>query len=83
MKKILIEVHVPVTNETYELLVPAEMTIDTVTNLLQKYLSSEVHSVFTTQENTCLHDMDSGEILNKNKTIEDLGLYTGKKLFYV
>ena len=83
MKKIYIEVSVPVTGEVYELLVPKDIPIDKLTKLFQNFLSNRLDSAFLSRSDSYLHDGDTGRVLNQNLTAEQIGLYTGKKLFFV
>lgn len=82
MDKILVEVYIPASNDTFDVLIPLKSKLYEVIYLLANTLS-ELTEGYEIKANTPLCDRHTGEILDINKTVKELSLRNGSKLMFM
>lgn len=83
MDKILVEVYVPVAGMSYDVFIPRQSMFYEVQELIEKSVREWVADVFIIWEDTALCFRDTGEIVNINVSVEELGLKNGSKLMLI
>lgn len=80
MDKILVEVYIPASNEVYDVFIPLKSKCYEILSLLSKTMTELSKGYFIATENTVLCDRHSGEYLDINMSIDELGLKNGTKI---
>ena len=80
MDKILIEVFLPAANKNFEVYIPLDLKFHEVTFLVSKILSDLSNVLFSSDDNSVLCEIDTGNILNINMSAKELKLKNGSKL---
>lgn len=82
MKKILVNLYVPLIEESYEIFIPNNKTIGGAIELICKVLNdwNEEHFKLISYN---LYNQETGEIYNKESTIKDSNIVNGTKLILV
>lgn len=80
MHKILVEIYNPASNHTFDVFIPLESKLYEVTLLLSNAVSELSNGFYKATEQTALCDRSSGQVLDINLTVEELGLKNGSKL---
>ena len=83
MDKILINVFVPVLHSSYDMFIPGDAVLGDVAELIKKAVSELSDGLFFSEENTALCRRESGEILNINLSVYELGIQNGSKLMLI
>jgi hypothetical protein len=83
MDKVLIEITVPVTNATYDMFVPVRSRMYEVLELIKKAVSDMSDGHFIATEETTLCYKESGNIIDVNMTVYELGIKNGSKLMLI
>ena len=83
MNKLQIEVYLPAALRSFDVQIPANMTLAQTTKLVADALSQLSNSLYSAHSEPLLCDRDSGEILNINMTAWELGLRNGSKLMLI
>lgn len=79
MDKILVEVYIPASDETYDIMIPQHSKLFEVMYLLASTLS-ELTEGYELTTDTPVCNRKTGEILDINSTVKELGLINGSKL---
>lgn len=79
MEKISITVRVPVLDSTYDFIVPSNMAVRDVQQLMMKILNSEFGISDSTSDLT-LFDRDDATVLRMECSLSQLGIGDGAKL---
>jgi len=80
MHKILVELYNPASNNTYDVYIPLKGKVYEVTHLLSNTVAELSRGYFKATQQIALCHRVTGEVLDINKTIEELGLKSGSKL---
>lgn len=80
MAKLLIEIFVPASNQTFDVWIPEKSKLHEVTFLLASTMSELSHGSFLATDKAVLCERNSGEVLNINLSMEELGMIHGSKL---
>lgn len=83
MDKVLVEVFIPAANQKYDVFLPMKTKLHEVVFLLANTMTELSQGHFTGTEHTVLCDRKTGDILNINSTVEELGLIHGMKLMLI
>ncbi|HBZ53016.1 MAG TPA: methyltransferase [Eubacterium sp.] len=83
MEDILIEVYLPVTGKTYDILVPRKSRMYEVTTLVSAALSELSEGIYLPSKDAVLCDRDTGHVFNINLSVEELKLRNGSKLMLI
>lgn len=79
MEKISITVRIPALDNTYDFIVPNNMSVQNVQNLIVKILSSE-YGISTTNNDVMLFDTSDNKALRLECSFAQLGISDGAKL---
>jgi hypothetical protein len=82
MDKLLVEIFIPAANQTFDVFIPKRSRLYEVADLLTSAVGelSAVAAPMSATEKMVLCDRESGNLLNINLTMEELGLINGSKL---
>ena len=83
MKKIMIDIYLPAALKNYDVMVPADMRISQVSDLVAKALSQISEYLYSSENAPVLCDRRTGEILNINMTVWEAGLRNGTQLMLI
>lgn len=83
MNKILVEVFLPASGEVYDVRLPLDSQLGEVAMLIMKQLEGLSKGRFIANSTTVLCDASSGEILDINKFVAELGIKNGSKLMLI
>lgn len=83
MNKVIVNVYVPILNCSYDIFIPTGSQLFEVLELIKRAVSELSEGRFMPTENTTLSLRSSGEILNVNATVSELGIENGAKLMLI
>jgi hypothetical protein len=83
MKKLTLEIYLPAAQKAYDVQVPADARLSQVTSLAGKLLTELSAGLYTADGSAVLCDRETGDILNINMTVWELGLRNGSKLMLI
>ncbi len=83
MKKVIVEVFVPVIEKTFDVFIPLSSPMYEVTELLKKAVADLSDGLFSPNVDTALCYRESGAIVNINMTVYELGIHNGSKLMLI
>jgi len=81
--KTLFSVLLPATNKTYEMWVPDELSVYDATRLICKILAEQEDRYFVPGQTSALYEKASGDELDINTRIGELGFVSGTQLMLV
>lgn len=79
MNRILVEVYLPVALKSFDIWIPTAMRFSQATELVARALARISNGLYQANQ-AVLCDFESGEMMNVNLTVAELGLQTGSKL---
>lgn len=82
MEKVAVSVKVPALDNTYEFLIPSNMIVRNVLNLMVRILSSE-YGISDNSDGLMLFDMSDHTALPSEHCFEELGICDGAKLLMI
>lgn len=83
MNKVLVNVYIPILNKSYDIFVPVQSQLFEVTELIKRAVSELSEGQFIPSRDTVLARKSTGEILDINSTVFELGLGNGTKLMLI
>lgn len=83
MNKVLVNVYVPILNKSYDMFIPAQSQLFEVNELVKKAISELSEGQFMPNRDTMIARKATGEILDVNATVFELGIQNGAKLMLV
>ena len=83
MKKVLVEVFVPVIDARYDVFIPSTSQVSEILELLKKAVAELSGGRFASSGETALCYRESGAIINVNMTVCELGIHNGSKLMLI
>ena len=83
MKKVLVEVFVPVINAKYDVFIPNTSQMSEVLELLKKAVTDLSEGRFVVTDETAVCYRENGSIINVNMTVYELGIHNGSKLMLI
>ena len=83
MNKVLVEVLLPASGETYDIRIPLDSQLGEVAILIKKQLETLSKGRFIANNSTMLCDGESGEILDINRFVAELDIKNGSKLMLI
>ena len=83
MKKVLVEVYVPVIDARYDVFIPNTSQVSEVLELLKKAVADLSGGRFVPTGETVLCYRENGAIINVNMTVYELGIHNGSKLMLI
>lgn len=83
MKKVLVEVFVPVIDARYDVFIPNTSPMSEVLELLKKAVADLSDRHFVPTDETAICYRENGAIVNVNMTVHELGIHNGSKLMLI
>ena len=83
MNKVIVNVYVPILNISYDIFIPVQLQIFEVTELVKKAVFELSEGRFMPTPDTAISIRASGEILDINSTVFELGIGNGTKLMLI
>ncbi|CAM4339320.1 EsaB/YukD family protein [Paenibacillus tarimensis] len=83
MDKILIELYIPASGQVYDVFIPVHLKVFEVEALLISAVTDLTGGYFTAAEDTVLCDRATGEVLDINLSVQELGLQNGSALMLI
>ena len=83
MDEKIVEMYLPESCKTYDLKIPYNAKIYTLTNMLAKAMTELSEGEFKDNGNSVLVDRDTGNIFDINFSVYELGLENGSKLMLI
>jgi len=83
MKKLLIDIYLPAALKSYDIMVPSDMRLCQVSDLVAKALSQSSEYLYSPENVPVLCDRATGAILNINMTAWEAGLRNGTQLMLI
>jgi hypothetical protein len=83
MNKVIVSVYVPILNKTFDIFIPTQSQLFEVTELVKRAVSELSEGQFIPSRETVMSLKASGEILDANSTISELGIGNGTKLMLI
>ncbi len=83
MKKVLVEVFVPVIGKKYDVFIPSTSKMSEVLELLKKAVADLSGGRFIPTSETAICYRENGDIINVNMTVYELGIHNGSKLMLI
>lgn len=83
MNKVIVNVYVPILNISYDIFIPVQLQLFEVTELIKKAVFELSEGRFMPTPDTAIAIRASGEILDINSTVFELGIGNGTKLMLI
>ncbi|MCD8198537.1 MAG: hypothetical protein LUE24_15485 [Lachnospiraceae bacterium] len=83
MNKVMVKLCIPVTGESYDLLLPRTLSVGQATKLIASFFLGMTGGAYMPDEDAVLCSMEDGNIYNVNSSVEDLHLKNGSRLMLI
>ncbi|MCD8098793.1 MAG: hypothetical protein LUE31_12410 [Lachnospiraceae bacterium] len=83
MNKVMVKLCIPVTGESYDLLLPRTLSVSQATKLIASFFVGMTGGAYIPDEDAVLCSMEDGNIYNVNSSVEDLHLQNGSRLMLI
>ena len=83
MNKVLVNVYIPILNQSYDIFIPLQLQLFEITELIKRAVSELSEGQFIPSPDTVLARKATGEILNVNGTVFELNIGNGTKLMLI
>lgn len=83
MNSVIVNVYVPILNKSYDIFVPLQSQLFEVTDLIKKAVYELSEGQFIPSQDTVMSLKSSGEILDPNSTVYELGINNGTSLMLI
>ncbi|MBR5278284.1 MAG: methyltransferase [Clostridia bacterium] len=83
MDKVAVEIYVPSINETFDMFIPLRSPMYEVSELIKRAVSELSDGGFIATRDTAICYRESGEIININMSVFQLGIKNGSKLMLI
>lgn len=83
MEKVLVEIFVPVINQSFDVFIPLQSPMYEVLELIKKAISEMSDGRFIANENTTICNREDGTIININLSVYELEIRNGSKLMLI
>ena len=83
MDKILVSVYVPIIKESYDIFIPRCVQIYDVLELIKKAITELSEDRFISNNSTVLCNKKDGQVIDINKSADELGITNGSKLMLI
>lgn len=80
MNKIVVEVQVPAVNKVYDARIPRDVQIWEVAKLISQMVAALEPGMYAEDNQAVLCDYETGQILDTNKLVDDVGLVNGSRV---
>lgn len=83
MEKVLVSVHVPAVDESYDIFIPPESPMYEVQELIKRAVGVLSHGQYIAGKTSILCFGNSGGIININLSVWELGIRNGSRLILI
>lgn len=83
MNKVLIQLYIPVTGESYDIRLPQMISVKQATDIIASFFMGMNGGAYIPDENSALCDMNTGVIYNPNSSVQSLNLKNGSKFMLI
>lgn len=83
MNKVMVQLYIPVTGETYDVRLPQSISVKQATELVASFFSGMMGGAYIPNEEAVLCDMETGTIYNVNSSVAGLSLKNGSRLMLI
>lgn len=83
MSKIMVEIYLPASGETYDVKIPANSRIGQIIPLLEKCMLELADGYFVPGDSTVLCERTTGTVLSRNLTVSEMGIVNGTRLMII
>lgn len=83
MNRVTVEVYLPAAQKAFDVQVPADSRLSLVTELIGRTLEEVSDGLYCADAAAALCERETGDILNINMTVWELGLRNGSKLMLI
>lgn len=83
MDKVLVEVFVPILENSFDIFIPRQSMMHEVLGLIKKAIVEMSDGRFIANENTVICHREDGSIININLSVYDLEICNGSKLMLI
>lgn len=83
MNKVLVEVYVPVLEQSFDMFIPTHSPMYEVLELIKKAITVLSDSHFVANQNTVICHREDGTIININLSVYELEIRNGSKLMLI
>lgn len=82
-RKVLVEIFVPVADESFDVYIPLESKMHEVLKMVSKLISSLTEGRYKAMDNAVLCDQETGIVYNINLPVAELGIQNGSRLILI
>lgn len=83
MSKILLEIYIPASDKSFEMRIPSNIKVKKLEIMISNYLSTHNELEIEPKQNCILCYENSGEPIELNSFVGELGLKDGKRILFV
>lgn len=83
MNKIIVEIYIPIMGKAYDVFIPKNKKLYEISQLLTKSISDLTGGMFVMSDDNILCDQVTGQVLDINLSVDDLGLKNGSRLMLI
>lgn len=83
MNKVMIQLTIPVTGNSYDILLPKVLSVAQATRLIASFFYGMMGGAYMPDETAVLCDMESGKIYDINASVDRLHLKNGSRLMLI
>lgn len=83
MNKVMVQLTLPVTGASYDILLPRTISVSQATKLLAGFFTGIAGGAYMPDKDTVLCSMEDGRIYHVNSSVESLHLKNGSKLMLI
>lgn len=83
MNKVMVQLMLPVTGASYDILLPRTLSVSQATKILAGFFTGMMGGAYMPDEDTVLCSMEDGRIYPVNSSVESLHLKNGSKLMLI
>ncbi len=81
--KILIELEIPLIEQSYDLFIPINKKIGTIKTLVEDGLIELTDNAYTPKDSTNFYSKETGQIYDINQTVRDTDLKNGSRIILI
>lgn len=83
MNKVMIQLTIPVTGKSYDILLPKTLSVGQATHLIASFFTGIMGGAYMPDGSEVLCDMESGKIYDINASVDMLHLKNGTRLMLI
>ena len=83
MNKVQIQLYIPATGKSYDILLPKTISVAQATELLSSFFSGTSGGAYLPDKDAVLCSMETGKIYHVNSSVDELHLKNGSRLMLI